>query len=99
MNRLLWRPSALDDRAAIMAHIAPDNPAAAIALDEAFEDKAELARQRPTLYRPGRVPGTRELVVRPTYVMVYQHDPHARTVTVLRVLHTAQQWPDDRQAP
>ena len=74
-----------------MAFIAQDNPSAAIDLDLDFEAKAENARQRPTLYKPGRVKGTREIVVRPTYVMVYRVTPES--VEVLRVLHVAQQWP------
>lgn len=91
--KLVWRPMALADRDAIMDYIAADNPVAAIELDDAFEEKAELARQRPTLYRAGRIPGTREIVVRPTYVMVYCVEGDGDTVVVLRVLHTAQQWP------
>lgn len=82
---------ALADRAAIMDHIAEDNPAAALALDEDFEAHAERARQEPTLYKPGRMKGTREIVVRPNYVMVYEVNKTA--VVVLRVLHAAQQWP------
>ena len=74
-----------------MAYIADDNLAAAIRLDEEIEAEAELARQRPTLYRPGRMAGTREIVVRPSYVMVYRVT--RVTVEMLRVLHTAQQWP------
>ena len=74
-----------------MVYIAQDNPVAAIKLDLAFEAQAESARQRPTLYNPGRVKGTREIVVRPNYVMVYRVSPEA--VEVLRVLRAAQQWP------
>lgn len=82
---------ALADRDAIMVHIAQDNPTAAIDLDLEFEAKAENARQRPKLYRAGRVKGTREIVVRPNYVMVYR--VAGDLVEVLRVLHAAQQWP------
>ncbi len=82
---------ALADRDAIMVHIGADNPAAAIELDLEFEAKAETARARPTLYKPGRVKGTREIVVRPNYVMVYR--VIAGDVEVLRVLHAAPQWP------
>jgi addiction module RelE/StbE family toxin len=88
---LRWRPMALVDREAILEYIAQDNVTAAIELDEEFEAKAEIARQRPTLYKTGRVKGTRELVVRPNYVMVYRVLPDA--VEFLRVLHAAQQWP------
>jgi addiction module RelE/StbE family toxin len=91
--RLVWRPRALADREAIMAYIAQDNPVAAIKLDDEFEDKAELARRRPMLYRSGRLPDTREIVVRPNYVMVYRIEDQGRTVSVLRVLHARQQWP------
>ncbi len=84
---------ALADREAIMDYIAQDNPVAAIELDDEFEAKAEQARQRPTLYRAGRVPGTREIVVRPNYVMVYRLEDESDTLVLLRVLHAAQQWP------
>ena len=82
---------ALADRDAIMVFIAQDNPTAAIDLDLEFEAKAENARLRPKLYKDGRVKGTREIVVRPNYVMVYR--VIGDVVEVLRVLHTAQQWP------
>lgn len=82
---------AIADRLAIMAFIAQDNPNAAIELDYEFEAKAEIARRRPTLYKPGRVRGTREIVVRPNYVMVYR--AIGDIVEILRVLHAAQQWP------
>ena len=82
---------ALADRDAIMMYIAQDNPTAAINLDLEFEAKAENARKRPTLYKPGCMRGTREIVVRPNYVMVYRVT--GDRVEVLRVLHAAQQWP------
>ena len=93
MTRLVWRPMALADRNAIMDYIAQDNPAAAADLDAEFEAKAESARQRPTLYRAGRVRGTREIVVRPNYIMVYRVEKGGDSLAVLRVLHAAQQWP------
>jgi addiction module RelE/StbE family toxin len=82
---------ALADREAIMSFIAADNVTAAVELDLEFEAKAEIARQRPTLYKAGRVKGTRELVVRPNYVMVYRL--LADAVEILRVLHVERQWP------
>lgn len=82
---------ALADRDDIMAYIAQDNPVAASELDLEFEAKAESARLRPKLYKAGRVKGTREIVVRPNYVMVYRVIDDV--VEVLRVLHAAQQWP------
>ena len=83
---------ALVDRDTIMAYIAQDDPTAAIALDLEFEAKAENARQRPKLYKAGGVKGTREIVVRPNYVMVYRV---TGDLVETRILHVAQQpwWP------
>jgi toxin ParE1/3/4 len=74
-----------------MDRIGQDNPDAAADLDEMFESKGEIARQRPTLYRKGRVHGTREIVAAANYVIVYaiKKDP----VEVLRVMHARRQWP------
>lgn len=91
MNRLKWRPMSLADRDAIMDYVAQDSPKAAIELDLEFEAKAENARQRPKLYKPGRMKGTREIVVRPSYVMVYRVT--GDLVEIVRVLHAAQEWP------
>ena len=91
--KVVWRPMADADRESIFDYIAQDNPSAAIELDEEFQAKAEQARQRPTLYKLGRVKGTREIVVRPNYVMVYRVEDDGCTLTVLRVLHAAQKWP------
>jgi toxin ParE1/3/4 len=91
VKALEWRPMALEDRDAIMDHIAEDNVAAALKLDAEFEAHADRACKTPTLYKPGRMKGTREIVVHPNYVMVYQVETAA--VVILRVLHAAQQWP------
>ncbi len=82
---------AIADRDAIMDHISEDNLTAALELDEDFETHADRACRTPTLYKPGRMKGTREIVVRENYVMVYQVQPAA--VVIVRVLHAAQQWP------
>ncbi|WP_322617689.1 type II toxin-antitoxin system RelE/ParE family toxin [Pseudomonas sp. BIC9C] len=89
--KLVWRQTALDDRSKIMDHILLDNPEAAIALDEIFELKAENARLRPTLYRKGKVPGTREIVATANYVMIYLIAQEA--VEMVRVIHARQRWP------
>lgn len=45
----------------------------------------------PTLYKPGRIKGTREMVVRPNFIVIYELD--GADVVVLNVLHAARQWP------
>ncbi|WP_053116534.1 type II toxin-antitoxin system mRNA interferase toxin, RelE/StbE family [Pseudomonas sp. P1.31] len=89
--KLVWRPEAHDDRDRIMDRISQDNPVAAADLDEIFESKGEVARQRPTLYRKGRVKGTREIVAASNYIIVYMIKDEC--VQVLRIMHARQQWP------
>ena len=72
-------------------YISDDNPAAAQALKDDIETKVSRLPRNPRLYRTGRVEGTREMVVRSNYIVVYTEDADA--VTILRVLHAAQQWP------
>lgn len=91
MIELLWTPEATQDRDEIYDYIEADNPAAALALDELFAEKAGRLLDHPGLGRPGRIIGTRELVAHRNYILVY--DVTADTVRVLRVLHAARQWP------
>ncbi|MBN6773132.1 type II toxin-antitoxin system RelE/ParE family toxin [Pseudomonas granadensis] len=89
--RLVWRQQALDDRDRIMNRIGQDNPEAAADLDDVFESKGDIARQRPTLYKKGKVEGTREIVAASNYVIVYTIKDEY--VEVLRIIHARQQWP------
>ncbi|PQQ35795.1 type II toxin-antitoxin system mRNA interferase toxin, RelE/StbE family [Photorhabdus luminescens] len=92
--KIIWRKIAEADWERIFDYIAQNNPNpnAALELDADFDTKIELAVQQPKLYRPGRMRGTREIVVRSNYVIVYRIKDSG-TVVVLRVLHAAQQWP------
>ena len=91
MPDLEWRATAVADLLAIVDYISDDNPDAAQALKDEIETKTSRLVEHPHMYRVGRVEGTREMVVRPNYVVVYAERPN--TVTILRVLHAAQQWP------
>lgn len=88
---LEWRETARADLLAIVDYISDDNPDAAQRLKDHIEAKAAKLPERPKIYRSGRVAGTREMVVWSNYVVVYVED--AKAVTILRVLHAAQQWP------
>jgi len=88
---LEWKATAIADLLAIVDYISDDNPDAAQALKDEIEDKASRLPDHPQMYRAGRVNGTREMVVRPNYIVIYAEDDIA--VTILRVLHAAQQWP------
>ena len=88
---LEWKASAVADLLAIVDYISDDNPDAALALMDEIQGKVEQLPAHPKRCRPGRVNGTRELVVRPNYIVVYAEN--SAVVTILRVLHAAQMWP------
>jgi len=90
--KLEWKAAAIADLLAIIDYISDDNPDAAQALKEEIEVKTSHLPDNPKLYRAGRVDGTREMVARPNYIVIYAEN--AATVTILRVLHAAQQWPE-----
>ena len=65
MPDLEWKASAVADLMAIVDYISDDNPDAALALMDEIQGKVEQLPAHPKRCRPGRVNGTRELVVRP----------------------------------
>ena len=91
--RLRWLRKALrnlDDEATFIA--ADDSAAARLVVKRVLESVARLAEQ-PGLGRPGRVSGTRELVVLKTrYIVPYR--VRGQTVEILRVFHTSRRLPD-----
>ncbi len=75
----------------IVDYISDDNPEAAQRVKNDIEEKAEKLTDLLKMGRPGRIEGTRELVVWANYIIVYQEDD--LVVQILRVLHAARQWP------
>ena len=92
MLPVLWRASARTALARIIHYIAKDNPAAARRLKDMVEASVLPLAQHPYLYRSGRVPGTREIVVHPNYILVYA--VRAERIEVLHLLHARQQYPE-----
>ena len=75
----------------ILDFIEQRNATAAQNLHAAIVQSAENLPLMPYLLRPGRVPGTRELVVHPNYIVVYQVG--SDVIDILRILHSRQQYP------
>ncbi len=91
---LIWSPEAVADLAALRAYIEQDDPAAAqrVAL-HIIRNVEMLLPESPDMGRPGRVPGTLELVIpRTPYIVPYR--VVGNTIQVLRVFHGARRWPD-----
>lgn len=91
MLNLVWRANALDDLDAIFTYIAERDIAAAERLYAAVEACAERLPERPFMFRPGRVPGTREAVVHPNYILIYRVTTNA--VEILNLVHARQSYP------
>lgn len=90
--RLEWTPAADRDLDSVEQFISRDNPSAAIETVLEIIRLVEMLAEHPGIGRPGRVHGTRELVIAGLpYVVAYLH--RGDTVTILRVLHGAMKWP------
>lgn len=91
--RVRWLLKALrnlDDEA---TYIATDDAAAARLVVKRVLDAVSSLAEQPGLGRPGRVPGTRELIVAKTrYIVPYR--ARGETVEILRVFHTSRRLPD-----
>jgi toxin ParE1/3/4 len=90
----VWSPEAIDDLSALRADIEQDDPAAAqrVALHIVTNIETLLANN-PEMGRPGRVPGTRELVIlRTPFIVPYRLV--GNTIQVLRIFHGARRWPE-----
>lgn len=90
---VVWTAPADEDRERIVLFIAQDNPEAAVAVDELFTLAAAGLADFPSRGRPGRVPGTRELVTHGSYVLVYSYDEERDVTYIKAVLHTSRQYP------
>jgi toxin ParE1/3/4 len=90
----VWSPEAIDDLAALRAYIEQDDPAAAQRLTfRIIKNVERLLPNNPEIGRPGRVPGTRELVIpKPPFIVPYRLV--GNTIQILRVFHGARRWPE-----
>lgn len=77
--------------ASVYAHIADHNPSAAASLRARIYDRVAQLPASPLAHRTGRLPGTREMVLHPNYILVYALTDS--DITILRVLHSARNWP------
>ena len=91
--RLRWLRQALRNLDNEATHIAADDAAAARLVVKRVLDAVSVLAEQPGLGRPGRVPGTRELIVAKTrYIAPYRVE--GETVEILRVFHTSRRLPD-----
>jgi toxin ParE1/3/4 len=94
--QVLWPERAEADLHEAFDYLLARSPRAARRIYEAIRDGVAGLTDYPGRGRPGRVAGTRELIIAGTsYVIAYTVDQRINAVIVLRVLHGARRWPDD----
>jgi toxin ParE1/3/4 len=91
--RVRWLRKALANLDAEASYIATEDPAAARLVVARVLTAVDRLTEQPALGRPGRVPGTRELVVPKTrYIVPYR--VRKETVEILRVFHASRRLPE-----
>nr|WP_139834465.1 MULTISPECIES: type II toxin-antitoxin system RelE/ParE family toxin [unclassified Pseudomonas] len=87
---LEWSSKSSRQLADIFKYIEQHNTNASISLRHKVGAAAQRLSSIPYGYRPGRVPGTREMVIHPNYLLVYRVNGH---IKILTVLHARQKYP------
>ena len=89
---VVWSPRAIGHLAALRAYMARENPGAAARTAATLLAAVNRLAAFPNLGRPGRVSGTRELVVPGTrYVIPYR--VRGERLEIIAVFHGRQRWP------
>lgn len=92
---VVWSTDALEDVADAFDFIAETDPAYALKLVDIVESAASKLGAHAT-GRPGRVARTFEKSLPALrYIIAYEVDDHAGTLTILHVIHSRQDWPAD----
>jgi len=91
---IIWSPEAIEDLTSLRAYIAEDNPVAARGVVlHIIHNIEQLLLNHPQMGRPGRVPGTRELVI-PKTPFIVPYRLQRNIIQILRVYHGARRWPE-----
>ena len=92
-----WKASADADLLEILDSISEHNEQAAERLFDRIQYDLEHAAEHPYLFKPSqRIPGMREIVTHPNYVVLYRVT--ATCIEVVNVVHARREFPASRQA-
>ena len=90
--KVVWSEAAERDLDEQVRFIALDSVEAAVRIEDRILERVAWLPEHPQSGRPGKVAGTRELVVtRTAFIAVYSLSDDQ--ITILRILHGAQRWP------
>ena len=90
--QIVWLKTALKNLDELGAYIAQDNPIAASQVVDLITSQVKQLSTQPAMGRPGRVLGTRELVISNTHYLVPYRIKN-NMVEILRVFHTSRKLP------
>ena len=89
-----WLAKALQNLDQEADYIANDDPQAARLVVQRIHHAIVLLADNPALGHPGRIHGTRELVVPDTrYIIPYRVRPRLDRIEILRVFHSSRKTP------
>ncbi|HYY72575.1 MAG TPA: type II toxin-antitoxin system RelE/ParE family toxin [Candidatus Bathyarchaeia archaeon] len=92
--RVRWTTPAREQFVSACEYIAADNRGAAAGTADKIWKSTQLLGRQPMAGRPGRVDGTRELVVvGAPFIVAYR--VASNEVEILAVMHAARKWPDE----
>ena len=94
--KIRWLAKAIQNLEGEAEHIAKDNPSAAQALVKRIHEAVNRLQIHPAIGRPGRIEGTRELVIPGTpYIIPYRVNIRLNQIEVLRVFHGSRRYPSN----
>lgn len=89
-----WLTKALHNLNDEADYIAQEDSAAAKLVVQRIFDSVNLLPDNPAMGKPGRIHGTRELVVPDTrYIIPYRVRPRLNRIEILRVFHASRRLP------
>ena len=92
--QIKWLRKALKNLQNEAEYIANDDPKAARLVVLRIQQTVSLLSHNPSMGHPGRLPGTRELVIPDTrYIVPYRVKPRLQRVEILRVFHSSRKLP------
>jgi toxin ParE1/3/4 len=90
-----WLRKALLNLEQEAEYFVKDNPQAARLVVNSIYHTVSLLRNNPSLGHPGRLSGTRELVIPKTrYIVPYRVRPRLHRIEILRVFHASRKLPE-----
>ncbi|MGO6845096.1 type II toxin-antitoxin system RelE/ParE family toxin [Rhizobium ruizarguesonis] len=88
--KLVWRAKAESDRKKAIQFITDQNVGAAISQLDEIERQTDLLIDQPEIDRPGRIDGTRELIIsRTSFIVIYRVRQKIKQVEILRLVRGA----------